>query len=519
MKLSTLILILATAGMSVSCSGNFQESSTVSAEALSSQNGTNELIEESNREEQIIVTPVVEENTNNTNQTEIKPEPIEQVSEVKPIVIEQPVVIQQPEVKPEAVEQPVANPVNEVTVTAPKHPNCTGTINVDYVDEDGDGFGFQNGKTCLVVETPTNNENQATAANHPNCTGTINVDYVDEDGDGFGFQNGKTCIANGQQGPVETNNNAAMGELLFTANFAATTKQHSNTSRCVRQDPNNPTAINYDSLYYSGDFLINSNPWNAAITDYPYEQCILENANPGWTFDWGGEDDFMGFGKIWDVRSYPEVIYGVKRGDNNGSYGEYSHGNSVNETRAKTGLPVAVNQVPEIIIDLDYTASNTGDYNVSIESFFHSSCDNIVTQRPNSNMQYEIMLWLDIGKFNPAGGDGYVGDAVVDGLPVEVWTKDENNLHYLTFVVKESHRPVTKRQINWTKFIEFAKTEGHRITTSNEITNRPADSLGGYNRRVLQDNYCLANILIGTEIWNGKGDFQLNKYEIKQYKK
>ena len=441
----------------------------------------------------------------------------------------------------------VAEQTTAQTNTATQANNNQSTNNAACIDPDGDGWGWDGTSSCRIENQPTlapaQTNPQPTAqtnpSGHPPCTGGLNTPggYVLSAGQTvYGWQNNATCIVtensnNSQTTPavqnpptVQTpttidNSQAPSGQLLYSANFTPSRKQHSGTHRCVRQDRNNPRSINYDSLYYAGDYLINSNPWNASVTDYPYEQCILENDNPGWTFNWGGQNDFMSWGHVWDVRSYPEVTYGVKRGDNNGAFGEYSHGSSVNETRAKTGLPVYADRMPDIIIDLDYTASNSGDFNVSIESFFHSSCDNIVTQRPNSNMQYEVMLWLDIGEFKPAGPDGYVGDTTIDNIPVEVWTKDTNNLHYLAFVVKEGSRPLTRKAINWTKFLEFAKNEGHKIRTTNLITNRPTNSRGGWNRRTLQNHYCLANILIGTEIWNGQGSFKLNKYQIRQYKK
>ncbi len=435
------------------------------------------------------------------------------------------------------------------------HKFCDKSLAEGINDTDGDGYGYQSGESCIdpdnnpfvtsenvneVIEEEVVEEEAVVEEVSANGTFTDNSGRVhklcdkslagginDADGDGFGFQSGESCIdpdnnpfLTGETTPNEVlpdTTQPSNGQLLFSASSGQSRKQNQSTSACINKDPSNPTSVNYNSLYYFGDYLLNSNPWNGSIATSNYSQCILEGSMPGFNFDWGGRSEFASWAKVWDVRAFPEVLYGVKRGGNNGEFGEYSHGSSVRETKEKTGLPVQVNKIPEIIIDMDYTAHNTGDYNVSIESFFHSSCDSIVTDHARSNMKYEIMLWLDKGEFNPAGSDGYVGDTVIDGLPLEVWTKNENNLHYLTYVVKESHRPVTKKKINWTKFIDFAKQEGHKLLTSTKISNRPTDTHGGYNRRNLNDNYCLANILIGTEIWNGQGSFKLNKYEIKQY--
>jgi len=49
-------------------------------------------------------------------------------------------------------------------------------------DADGDGFGFENGRSCLI---------QIAGGGHPDCQRTDS----DPDGDGFGWENGKTCLA------------------------------------------------------------------------------------------------------------------------------------------------------------------------------------------------------------------------------------------------------------------------------------------------------------------------------------
>lgn len=56
-------------------------------------------------------------------------------------------------------------------------------------DSDGDGFGWENGRTCLVVSGalfPGQASNR-----RPDCVGAM----ADTDGDGFGWENGVTCIA------------------------------------------------------------------------------------------------------------------------------------------------------------------------------------------------------------------------------------------------------------------------------------------------------------------------------------
>ena len=63
-----------------------------------------------------------------------------------------------------------------LSVTAAR-PDCTGSDS----DPDGDGFGWENGRSCTVVTV--------TAATKPDCTRKDS----DPDGDGFGWENGRSC--------------------------------------------------------------------------------------------------------------------------------------------------------------------------------------------------------------------------------------------------------------------------------------------------------------------------------------
>jgi len=63
---------------------------------------------------------------------------------------------------------------------AQSFPNCASAVS----DSDGDGFGFENGQSCLVVNQ------QITTVSLPNCASADS----DSDGDGFGFENGQSCL-------------------------------------------------------------------------------------------------------------------------------------------------------------------------------------------------------------------------------------------------------------------------------------------------------------------------------------
>jgi len=59
-------------------------------------------------------------------------------------------------------------------------------------DPDGDGYGYENGKSCLVgVIADDGAESQPDSVTmFPACTS----DATDPDGDGYGYENGKSCL-------------------------------------------------------------------------------------------------------------------------------------------------------------------------------------------------------------------------------------------------------------------------------------------------------------------------------------
>ena len=104
-----------------------------------------------------------------------------------------------------------------------------------------------------------------------------------------------------------------------------------------------------------GDFILHNNAWNAfaAAPGHGWLQCINADqarGTVGWTYDWGNgipgnngrpSDDF-------NVRSYPELIFGVK--DEFRNSGDF----------APTGLPISVANITDIRIDYGFTTSQTG---------------------------------------------------------------------------------------------------------------------------------------------------------------
>ncbi len=246
-----------------------------------------------------------------------------------------------------------------------------------------------------------------------------------------------------------------------------------------------------------GDFLLSNNPWNASAATYDswYQDITLSPngdsvlATVDW--DWGASADTRG--SLFNTKAYPEVIYGVKSlGETSGSF-------------ATTGLPVEHYDSPVWTIDYGYSVegrkseSNSGggtdsEYNIAIESFYHDSCDIKRDGKETDNQVMEVMVWLKVGDNKPSGQSPHA-DAFTtsDGRVFDVYAKS-SNFNYIAYVAREE------------------QTSGTIMYS--EVLNDAFDNASKYGIYQVKDTDCLANILIGTEIWHGAGVFTLEDYQI-----
>ncbi len=71
------------------------------------------------------------------------------------------------------------------------YPTCSSAIQ----DNDGDGWGYENGRSCKFDGGSDSNQN---TSSHPSCSSAIQ----DDNGDGWGYENGKSCKFDGDEPPV-----------------------------------------------------------------------------------------------------------------------------------------------------------------------------------------------------------------------------------------------------------------------------------------------------------------------------
>ena len=103
-----------------------------------------------------------------------------------PVVVNEPPAPVPAPVPSPVVTEPVAAPV-PVAENSPVSETLQACTSAES-DQDGDGYGWENNRTCLVTA------GQSTVNNsHPTCVSAAS----DSDGDGFGWENNQSCLVSG----------------------------------------------------------------------------------------------------------------------------------------------------------------------------------------------------------------------------------------------------------------------------------------------------------------------------------
>jgi len=189
---------------------------------------------------------------------------------------------------------------------------------------------------------------------------------------------------------------------------------------------------------------------------------------------------------LYDVKAYPEVLYGPKLGTH------------VSGSKAETGLPEKVKDLPEFKVEYAYRETgNVAGRNVALESFFHDSCNIAGPCDPVDNRAYEMMIWVD----NPAErtpGDLALTGVMIDNRLWDVYIKPRSNKHYIAFTAQN---PQSSGTINWKRFVDWTQ----QWTTENSAR---------LQIDALSPEYCMGAIEIGTEMWWGAGTFALDRFKV-----
>lgn len=252
----------------------------------------------------------------------------------------------------------------------------------------------------------------------------------------------------------------------------------------------NPDACDapWPSVAYD-KFIVLNNIWNHRSmqrSDWSQTVNVAETAggafSASWTYDWLESAD----GGIFDVKAYPEVIYGNKLGTH------------VSAPSSETGLPAAVSNMPRFDVSFAYSETGNAERNVAIESFFHDSCEITGPCDLVDNRAYEMMVWVANPSLRTPGSTRAETGVEIDGRLWDVWIKPAQNTRYIAFTAQEK---VDAGSLHWNSFVEWTV----QWTADNETV---------WNIDPLLQQYCMGAIEIGTELWWGQGGFSLDAYDV-----
>jgi hypothetical protein len=337
-------------------------------------------------------------------------------------------------------------------------PTCLSTVS----DDNGDGWGFENGRSCLVTAessviatVPGLDDATAPPPVAAAAPGYVNgqpiclTDTSDAGNDGFGYEDNQTCVV--------------------VDNVTAT-----------RNDPllNQRSCIPWLEIGY-GNYRLQNNTWNDSdVYSDNWSQCIELTGSPGnyvarWDYNWLDRTE----GNEFAVKSYPQVYYGRKT--------RYNLSGSV----AETGLPAKVNGLQQFWVDFDYSETGVVERNVALESFFHTSCE-----AENYNKQFEMMVWVGVPAIRTPGT--LLTSVSLSGHEWDVYVNPSLGWAYVAFVAKT---PFTRGTLDWNAFVDWSRDEG------------PAFGVPKMARKA-----CMGAIELGTETFWGSGTFTLNEFRVRR---
>lgn len=231
---------------------------------------------------------------------------------------------------------------------------------------------------------------------------------------------------------------------------------------------NNPVIVSDTSCadwaeFTVNEYLLSNNVWGKG-TDINYEQCIYYstadgNTEFGWNWNWSGNGS---------VRAYPEIIFGLKPW-------------SANSTSDL--LPARINSKN---ITLEYTASASaiGQWNLSYDIWLADTISPTM-----QNVTHEIMIWMyKTDSISPAGTKR--GTLAIGGNNFDLWV-NENHGDGWTYIAFVSDKTILSRTLDLNAFLNY-------LITNSYITS----------------NLFISGIEFGTEIFEGKGNFKLTKYNV-----
>jgi len=412
----------------------------------------------------------------------------------------------------------ISAPTGQVTQQSPEVnqfiSSGTPVCSAGVTDDNNDGWGWENNRSCIISasagQQPAQVTQQSTQASQsfsggtPVCLSSVS----DTNNDGWGFENGVSCIVTAASGAASNASSVATPGVAPPPVAAAVTGfsdghpicltdasddgnngfgyENNRTCRVVpgttatRSQPllNQRSCIDWLEIGY-GNYRLQNNVWNAgAVYNNNWSQCIELTGGPGnyvakWDYNWLPREQ----GNDFAVKSYPQVYYGRKT--------RFNLSGSV----AETGLPVLTDRMPQFLVDYDYSETGIVERNVAFESFFHTSCD-----AEEYNKQYEMMVW--VGKPTIRTPGTQVTTVTLSGEEWDVFINPSLGWAYVAFVARN---PSNRGTLDWNDFVYWSRDQGPSFGV-------PA----------MANNVCMGAIELGTETFWGTGTFTLNRFQVRR---
>lgn len=177
--------------------------------------------------------------------------------------------------------------------------NSHSFCSVAGADVDGDGYGWENNKTCVVRGSAADKSAHVDTSDHPACDSSES----DPDGDGYGFENGKSCVVQSGSGdtgsgntglPVCRNNSDPDGDGYGWENgrscVVAVAKRETKTSEIEISDITDVVLVTGQS-----NLLATHTSFDSTL-DQPHPR-VFAYTDKGW--------QIADLHQVWDINAHP----------------------------------------------------------------------------------------------------------------------------------------------------------------------------------------------------------------------
>jgi len=220
------------------------------------------------------------------------------------------------------------------------------------------------------------------------------------------------------------------------------------------------------------EYLVENCTWNVSAAKGKWNQtifCDTVKGSYGWKWDFSGEKENE---DAYIVKTYPEIIFGRK------PYENY--------TSTTNRLPVALTSA-KFRLEFDYIAKSDGAYNTTTDISF---TDN--TNPGPTNIRAKIMIWFDHQNI-PFFKSQTLKQTTIGGLLHDVYIDPdhigpEGKWVFIAFL---PHKFLNKGELNLNDYFNYALSKG-----------------------VLNPEWILSSIEIGSEIATGKGEVIFNRFVV-----